>query len=457
MNTRTIRLSSAAVAAALAALVASTPVNAQPAAGTAQMTRQNSSLYYKAGGGDPAALSANPNSLNLKFGLTGNANLGYSCGKFNLGAAFSYYMSEFKQLGGTIEAALGAAVMALPMYIFQRAQPGLYELFQSYWAKAQVAISAALKTCEEMEAQIKAGGDPYQDYLNLAKGEGWKVSVSEGDNVIEAKEKVQRDGGKRGVELFPGIKRGGVDQPPLRLVHDVTTVGYNTTMNQAPAASQDAAYPTTTRLAKLWATPRAAGDWAVSVLGDQEVSTCDGCGTADGGIGKAVATGLGLQPKYEAEVAQITQDMGTLVGTNTTSYGDLDKISAPGVAVNQDVIEALRRLPSGTRATMTQRLASEVALSKTIERALAVRNLLQTGMTAANYEKPVDDTRKRVEQLNRYIDDLIFESRVRKEIVSNTAQLLIESDRNTAAARSTSVPGGREASPRALEDGKVTQ
>ncbi|MBW8827836.1 MAG: hypothetical protein JF606_00025, partial [Burkholderiales bacterium] len=108
-----------------------------------------------------------------------------------------------------------------------------------------------------------------------------------------------------------------------------------------------------------------------------------------------------------------------------------------------------------TRGTMTQRLAREIALAKTVERAFVVRNLLVTGMTAANYEKPVDDARKRVEQLNRYIDDLMFEQRVRKEIVSNTAQLLIENDRNAAAAGSTAAPGGREATTRSLEDGRV--
>ena len=126
-----------------------------------------------------------------------------------------------------------------------------------------------------------------------------------------------------------------------------------------------------------------------------------------------------------------------------------------GVGMNKDVIEALRRLPVESRSAMTSRVAREVALAKTIERAFMLRNLLQTGMTAANYEKPVDDARERVAQLNRYIDDLMFEQRVRKEIVSSTAQLLIENDRNTAAARSTSVPGGREASTRSLEDGKV--
>lgn len=426
---------------------------------TAAMVRQNSSLYYKAGGGDPAVLSANPNSLNLKFGLTGNALLGYSCGRFNLSAAFSYYMTEFKELGATLQSAIGAAVMALPMYIFQRAQPGLYELFQSYWAKAQVAISAATKTCEEMEAQIKAGQNPYDDYINLAKGEGWKVSINESDNVIEAKSNVQKQGGKRGLEVFPGIKRGGDGQAPLRIVHDTAAVGYNVTMNEAPSRSKDTGYPDTTRLGKLWPTPRAAGDWAVSVLGDQEVATCEeaSCGASDNGMGKAVATGLGLQPKYEASLTEVQSTLATLVASNDASYANLEEVSAPGVGVTRDVIDALRRLPAGSRITMTNRLAAEVALSRTIERAFAIRNLLVSGMSAANYEKPVDDARKRVEQLNRYIDDLMFETRVRKEIVSNTAQLLIENDRNTAAARSTAVPPGREASPRPLEDGKVTQ
>ena len=228
-------------------------------------------------------------------------------------------------------------------------------------------------------------------------------------------------------------------------------------MNQLPAASKDTVYPATTRLGKLWTSPRAAADWGVSVLGDQEVSTCDDadCGTADGGTGKSLATGLGLQPKYEAAVTDIGTAIVDLVGSGDTSYDNLQTVSAPGVGINKDVIEALRRLPPESRSAMMARLSREVALAKTIERAFMLRNLLQTGMSAANYEKPADETRKRVEQLNRYIDDLMFELRVRKEIVSSTAQLLIENDRNSAAARSSGTPGGREASSRALEDGKV--
>jgi integrating conjugative element protein (TIGR03755 family) len=448
-------LRAAAVASACVTMLGQAAAAEPP--GLVAPTRQTSSLYYRIGGGDPAPLAANPNALTLRLGLSGGARISYSCGRFSIGDAFEYYMSEFKNLGQTIQAGIGAAVMALPLYIFQRAQPGLYETFQSYWAKAQVAISAALKTCEEMEAQIKAGGDPYQDYINLAKGEGWKVEASSGTNVLAAKQRVQRDGGNSGVAAFPGIQRGGKDQPPLRIVHDTTAVGFNVTMGQMPSAPTSTSFPPSSRLTRLWQTPRAAADWAVSVLGDQQVATCDdaSCGSGDGVAGKGIVTGLGLQPKYEASVTEVETAMVALVASGDTTYEKLHEVSAPGVAVTKDVIDALRRLPADTRGSMTKRLAREVALSNTIERAFAIRDLLQTGMTAITYDKPFDDARKRVEQLNRYIDDLAFEQRVRKEVVSNTAQLLIEHDRNTAAARSSSVPPGRQGSPRTLEDGKV--
>ncbi len=419
--------------------------------------RQNPGLYYRAGGGDPAPLSANPNSINLRFGLQGYSLMSYSCGRFDIGQAFEYYMAEFSRLGQTIQGAIGAAVMALPMYIFQRAQPGLYELFQNYWVKAQLAIQIALRSCEEMEAQVKAGGDPYQDYINLAKGEGWKFEAAAGSNPIQAKENVQQRGGVRGLEPIPGLRRGGRGQPPLRVVHDLTSVGYNVTMNQLPESSKDTASGGNTRLGRLWATPREASDWAVSVLGDQEVATCDDadCGRGDGGTGKSVITGLGLQPKFEAAISEVEAQLVQTVSQGDPSLDALERVSAPGVSIGRDVIESLRRLPDGTRAVMTSRLAREVALSRTVERALTVRNLLQTGMTTANYEKPVEDARKRVDQLNRHIEDLMFEVRVRKEIVSNTANMLLENDRNSAVNKSSSVPGGREASPQMLEGGRV--
>jgi hypothetical protein len=82
--------------------------------------------------------------------------------------------------------------------------------------------------------------------------------------------------------------------------------------------------------------------------------------------------------------------------------------------------------------------------------------MLQTGMTAANYAQPIEDVRKRVGQLNTYIEGLLFEQRVRKELVSSTAGILLDFDRMTSIARSANVPAGQEATPAPLTGGRVT-
>ncbi len=47
--------------------------------------------------------------------------------------------------------------------------------------------------------------------------------------------------------------------------------------------------------------------------------------------------------------------------------------------------------------------------------------------------------KRRVANLNRYIDDLMFESRVRREIVSNTSAMLLQAYQ---ASRATSIGVG---------------
>jgi integrating conjugative element protein (TIGR03755 family) len=324
-------------------------------------------------------------------------------------------------------------------------------------ADEDAIVAERRRLSEPIDNRFERLPNPYDDYINLARGEGWKVEVNAGSNVLEAKENVATNGGKKGIQAFQGLQLGGKGQPPVRIVFHSAAVGYNVTMNRPPASSWDTAYPDTTRLGRLWPSPRAAADWGVSVLGDQEVATCEDsdCGIGDGGTGKAVTTGLGLQPKYEASVTEIGNTLADLVASGDTRYDALQTVSAPGVGITRDVIEALRRLPPETRSVAITRLTREVALANTIERAFTLRNMMLSGITALNYEKPADDATKRVAQLNRYIDDLMFEQRVRKEIVSSTAQLLIENDRNAAAARSTAVPDGREMTTRPLEDGRV--
>lgn len=434
---------------------------AMPVAQAQERPRGNSSLYYRMGGGDPAARANNSSALSLRLGVGGSLRLNYSCGRFDLGLSWSNLMNGFSQIGTTITNAVRAGIQALPLYILQRAQPGLYQLFQTYSQKADLAIAAALKSCEEMEAQIKAGGDPYEEWIGLAKGDAWKLQANAGGDLLDAKMDVARNGGRQGLNWIGGQRVGGAGQRPILVVQDLITAGYNSTMNQpvltagttdyfgappAPALAQ-------TRLARSFRRPADAARFAIDVLGEMQVALCD---TADCPP-KGTATGFGLGPKFEAEIPSVETALRELVLNPRPDYATLDQVSAPGVAIGREVVEAMRELPDLERGIALQRVSKEVALARTIDKALAVRNLLLTGITLPEVtaaSAATNEAQKKVATLNRYIDDLLFENRVRREVVSDTATALLDAYRQVQA-QSMGTGAGRRSDGTTLRDGRV--
>ncbi|MBW8827870.1 MAG: hypothetical protein JF606_00215, partial [Burkholderiales bacterium] len=69
-----------------------------------------SALYYRIGGGDPAARASNPRSLSMKLGLGGAVRLNYSCGKYDMGLSWSNMMNGFATLGTTISGAIKSGI-----------------------------------------------------------------------------------------------------------------------------------------------------------------------------------------------------------------------------------------------------------------------------------------------------------------------------------------------------------
>jgi integrating conjugative element protein (TIGR03755 family) len=176
------------------------------------------------------------------------------------------------------------------------------------------------------------------------------------------------------------------------------------------------------RLAKLFPTPTDAGQYAVDVLGDLKVRTCKGC-THSG------VPGNGLGPKYEAHRKAVAADLATLVGgAGTPTAADLKKVSAPTVAVTGRVIEALRALPGDEQAILTGRLASEVAMARTIEEALAIRRMMLAAKRVpevAASKTAMETINEGVKELEEEIDSFLYEQRVAKEIASNTPRAVI--------------------------------
>jgi integrating conjugative element protein (TIGR03755 family) len=348
-------------------------------------------------------------------------------------------------------AAATAAIAALPALILQRANPGLYDLFQNALLDAQARIEIATRSCEQMEAEIARGKNPYADWVTISKGTDWKMQMGLGTDALTAKTAVQSANGSNGVPWIGG-KAGGAGQPLISVIGDTARAGYNLTLNRPPTATASVpAGPTAPHLAQVWESPEAASLWLVEVVGDRVVTTCDGCN-------KTSVPGNGLLLQFERERKLIRPAIQDLVNETTVpTLENLEPVSAPGTAITRQVIEAVRASPSTEQGLVMGRLIDEVAAARTVEKALLARRLLLTGRQVPEVQAVGDamaETNRAMAELEREIENLLFETRVRREMVSETVGVLLDWDatRREASRRRPAVP---IEDLRPLEQGRV--
>ena len=150
-------------------------------AGAAKGPTEDSLWYYEIGGAQPVSTPLNPSVVSVTLGGSAQLGLGYSCGKFDPVTAITNTLNEIgagvDRMMGAMTAAATSAIAALPALILQRANPGLYDLFQNALIKAEETLRLATKSCEQMEAEIAQGKNPYADLVVLSKGNDWKVQM----------------------------------------------------------------------------------------------------------------------------------------------------------------------------------------------------------------------------------------------------------------------------------------
>lgn len=444
---RTRPLLAALALAGLVALTWSAPAQAQSSRGA---------LYYQLGGNSPGGNANYKSQIPLQLSLAANLRLNYSCGKFDIGLSWETLMNDIEQFGDKVTNAVKAGIAALPMYIFQRAQPGLYQLFQTYSAKADAMIAAALKTCEEMEAEIKQGHNPYADWENIAKGESWRVRASLNGDVVEAKKEINKneEANKNGVSWIFGERAGGVGTQPLRPVRDLSIAGYNVTLNRQPAASGGG--PADSRMGAAFASSEALATFTTKVLGDQQIYLCEGIANCPAATSTSTATGLG--PLLDEEINVVRPKLDAIVSSGyAPSSAALAEIGAPGITVNAQVIQALRSMPPENRTLATSRLAAELGMQRVVDKALIARNALITGLSLPEVTAAGRVTvamQDKVARMTQYIEDLMFEHRVRKEITSNSALAILEAGTQRDGQASRVAPAGR-VDPAPVDGGRV--
>ncbi len=420
-----------------------------------QAPTEDSLWYYKIGGAEPVSLPANPAVTSVTLGGSAQLGLGYSCGRFDPVAAVTNTLNDIgsgiDNMMNAMTAAASAAIASLPALILQRANPGLYDLFQNALLKAEETMQLATKSCEQMEAEIAKGKNPYADLITLSKGNDWKFQMGVGGNdAVTAKDAVETANGDNGVPWIGG-QAGGSGQPVLEFTGDIVKAGYNINMNRPITTAGPVPPASATRLTEIWTTPTEARNWVVDVVGENIVTTCDTCR-------KDSIPGTGLLPKLNQEATTVTTEIQNLVsGVTPPTLTNLDNITAPGVAITRQVIEAIREMPASEQSLIMGRLVSEISTARTVEKALYASRLLLSGRQVPEVyatEVAREHADKSIAELDKEIENLLFETRVRKEVVSDTIATLLQ---RAAARRQSSLktPEVPTIDPRPLSNGRV--
>ena len=134
----------------------------------------DSLFYYKIGGGRDIAIPPSLNITTIDLSLNASASA-LSCSGFDPLVAIESSLDNLRNgvdnAVNALELAASAAIANLPGYILQKANPGLYDLFQNALLRANEAFSLATKSCERIQYEIANGTNPYAEWVTVSWGD----------------------------------------------------------------------------------------------------------------------------------------------------------------------------------------------------------------------------------------------------------------------------------------------
>ncbi|MEE9493618.1 MAG: integrating conjugative element protein [Gammaproteobacteria bacterium] len=404
-------------------------------------------FFYALGGGAPLSLgSTNRNAIGISGGISWNADL--MCGNFDINATIrSQINGALEDVWTMVENEISGVIASWPALLLQRLDPVLYDQLQNGVLQASETFNLAKVNCEDIVNKISKSSEN-DGWASMAQSEYWVGESNTADpEIVETEKNAETDGRNNGVTWIGGAKAGGAGQPPIKLHEETSMAGYNLllrrnaddTSNVTPAACTGAP------VCETWASPAQAAEWVTDVIGDKEIRTCDNCDKLKARIG------MGIHRKVEDEKVLIQAGLVDLVnGTTPMIPAALDNVrGGSGFPVTRQLIEAIRE--EDNPAGIVDRLSAELAVSRTMDRALMARRILLAGMKdsdVANNDNAIKPLLEAVNELNDEIQNAVFEIDVRTKITSNTAVQLLRRARMREA-----VPVIEQPAPQTIRDG----
>lgn len=379
----------------------------------AEIFSSNSELYYEIGGASSINKSVSTEqTTQIHLGGGAMVGLGYSCGQFNPKLAFKNVMNNFKDgvddAVNTVLNTANAAISSLPSLIMQRAQPGLHALFKDYQAQAEARVELANKSCEQMEAEIAEGKNPYTGFIKMAKADAWKEEAMSGSDVVAAKKRIDKESIKNGVKSYGGKKKGGKNSPAMEVVADAAKAGFNHILGVDNPNAQ-VRVKKGAEMYKYFKTGDEAAQWAVDVVGEYKIDK----------LTPSSKVGVGLIPKVEEEKKKVLKEL------ENKKYSKL--------GINSKVIAKIKSFTPRQQEIIWKRLVENIAINRVINKALILKRIFvsagQDPLEKSNTENQ-DVRDKKIAYLQQEINDLVFSLEINNKLRKNGIVGILKASNN---------------------------
>jgi integrating conjugative element protein (TIGR03755 family) len=407
-----------------------------------------SEYYYKLGGDSDLYVPPVNRDKSVTIGGSLNTNV-LNCSMFNPTLSLTNTLNDLKSSvhgmpSGVIDNLKGS-VAGFPLYKLQQAMPGLYNILQNTAVGNQNEFSVHVEDCQNVKRHLEEGNSPLSGILTVSDSQGWidaAKSARNGDSVDITKR--AKDIAQKGEEYgLPWVHRdsgnsGGANQVAIQVINDVVIAGYNLLLTPSSRKLDDKSVASdedkkNNRFAQFWPKPAEAADWAVLVLGDIQISHKKEASFRDAKAGIGLSTLLHACPKTAASstcVSNVAAALWNLVDKKwALTEANLRKISASNVVITDEIITSIMRMPREQQIITVSKLAEEIAIQNLLDEAIMLRHLLQAGMQIQEVQnlKPAQKmVQSALDRLDKEIQSLSFESEVRKKMMTQTLNLIME-------------------------------
>lgn len=426
-----------------------------------QKSPLSGSLYYEMGGGQSFSRPLNEdNTTGVEIGVGADLRLPLSCdiwdGKHLDPEVWSeiildYAEGQINQLGMAIVAQLGELGTGIAVAALQRALPGIYDYSQNLQAQLTAKIDIAKRSCEQVVSDINQGINPLDPWKRIGVAVGWRTTLTDtyseenqtdngaAPSILSAQRDIAERGTTAPIPWFGG--EAGSEDRPIQVVADLVTAGYNLEQGSndlaanSNAAGSTATVPTTilgdqeieTRLATLWPSSEAAVEWATRFLGEQTVYTCETLA-----CNSSMDAGVGLSLLAQEEATALVTAWQDLISTDAIpTVANMREVSSQEVMITPKVYQALMRFETQDQDVYIGRLISDVALARTVERAMAIRKLISTSSRSPivqGYVQAAEVANELTDRIREEVEDLLWSVRIEQGLASTAAGAILRYD-----------------------------